>query len=105
VDQPPIVTDAPERERYEAHLDGRLAGVVEYRDRPGERVFVHTEVSPAEGGHGIGGALARAALDDVRARGLAAVPMCPFIAAWIRRHPEYRALVPPEHLGLLDRRD
>jgi uncharacterized protein len=98
------VGDRPEEERYEATIGGRLAGIAAYRTRPGARVFTHTEVLPEWEGRGVGGRLARAALDDVRARGLQAVPRCPFIAAWIRRHPEYEDLVPPAERGLLDRR-
>lgn len=48
----------------------------------------HTEVDPAFEGQGVGSQLAKAALDDVRARGLELVPRCPFIAAYIRRHSE-----------------
>lgn len=98
----PEVADAPDRSRYEARVDGVAAGFAEYRDHGDERAFTHTEVTLE--GRGVGGALARAALDDVRARGLRAVPMCPFIAAWIRRHPEYGDLVPDAHRDLLEAR-
>ena len=87
------VTDNPAEHRYEAHLDGALAGFAQYRDGPGRRIFTHTEVDPAFEGHGVGGALASAALDDVRRIGLTVVPQCPFIAAYIERHPEYADLV------------
>jgi uncharacterized protein len=80
--------------RYEAHVDGELAGFAEYV-LDGERiVFTHTEVEDRCEGEGIGSTLARFALDDVRARGgLRVVPRCPFIKAWIDRHPEYGDLV------------
>ena len=97
-----MVADAPDRSRYEAHVDGELAGVAEYRDRRDQRIFMHTTVTLE--GHGVGGALARAALDDVRARGMRAVPKCPFIAAWIRRHPDYEDLVPEDRRDLLEER-
>ena len=87
------VTDNPAEHRYEAHLDGALAGFAQYRDAPGRHIFTHTEVDPAFEGHGVGGALASAALDDVRRSGLAVVPQCPFIAAYIERHPNYADLV------------
>ena len=103
-DEPVEVRDNREAERYEAIVDGRLAGYVAYRARPGALALNHTDVLPRWEGRGIGGRLARAALDDARARGLKALPYCPFIAAWIRRHPEYEDLVPEEELGLLDRR-
>ncbi len=87
------VIDNPQASRYEIHVDGRLAGFVEYRNRPGRIVFTHTEVDAEYEGKGVGSALARGALDDVRARGLAVVPGCPFIKGWISRHPGYEDLV------------
>ena len=80
--------------RYEAHVDGELAGFAEF-ERDGDRiVFTHTEVDDAFEGKGVGSALARGALDDVRARGdLRVVPRCPFIRAWIEKHPDYDDLV------------
>jgi predicted GNAT family acetyltransferase len=88
------VADVPERRRYEARVPGVAdAAAAHYRLRDGTIVFTHTEVPPALEGHGVGSALARFALDDARRRGLAVVPRCPFVAAFIRRHPEYRDLV------------
>ncbi len=55
--------------------------------------MTHTEVDPELEGQGIGGELVRQALDDVRAHGLRVRPSCPFVAAYIRRHPEYADLV------------
>jgi len=83
--------------RYEALLGGRLAGFTRYRLRPGQVVFTHTEIEPEYEGQGIGSALARAALDDVRSRGEKVVPLCPFIAAYIERHPAYGDLVEAEY--------
>jgi predicted GNAT family acetyltransferase len=89
------LTDAAERSRYEAHLDGELAGFILYR-RSDERIaLVHTEVAPAFEGKGIAAALARHALDDARAAGLQVRPLCPFVAAWISRHLDYLDIVDP----------
>ena len=52
-------------------------------------VYPHTEVEPAFEGKGVGAALARAALDDARERNLTVIATCPFVAGWMRRHPEY----------------
>ncbi|MFC5753975.1 GNAT family N-acetyltransferase [Actinomadura rugatobispora] len=87
------VTDNAEAKRYEVRVDGEPAGFAEYRLRPGKIVFTHTEVDGAFGGQGVGGALARGALDDARAKGLAVVPLCPFIKGWIEKHPDYQDLV------------
>lgn len=88
------VTHNPDQDRYEAHLDGTLAGFAEYRLSPTHITFSHTEVFPQFEGRGIGGALARFALDDVRASDPRRVrPLCPFIKAWIERHPDYQDLV------------
>ncbi|MFF5259176.1 GNAT family N-acetyltransferase [Actinomadura viridis] len=87
------ISDNPEASRYEIRVDGSLAGFAEYRTRPGKIVFTHTEVDGAYEGQGVGGALARGALDDVRAKGLAVVPLCPFFKGWIDKHPDYQDLV------------
>ena len=87
-------------QRWEAHVDHEKA-VADYR-RSGDALdFHHTEVPPALEGRGIAGRLVQAALDDARARRLAVIPSCEFVAGYIRRHPDYRALVPPDHRHLL----
>ena len=94
------VRDVPTASRYEARLRPNASGDADavafaaYLLHGREIVFTHTEVPPALEGRGVGSRLARAALDDARRRGLAVVPRCPFIAAFIRRHPAYRDLVP-----------
>ena len=54
---------------------------------------MHTEVSPSLEGQGLGARLVAGALDDIRARGLRVVPICPFVRTYIRRHPDYADLV------------
>jgi hypothetical protein len=87
------VVDNPAESRFEARIDGGLAGISEYHDRGSRRVFIHTEVDRAFEGRGVGGALARGALDATRAAGLGVVPLCPFIKDWIEHHPDYADLV------------
>ena len=90
------VTDVPDASRYEARRDDELAGFVEYIRAGNVIVLAHTEVEPAFEGQGVGGQLVRAVLDDIRERGdLEVVPTCPFVAAWLGRHPEYVDLVTP----------
>ncbi|WP_026414706.1 GNAT family N-acetyltransferase [Actinomadura oligospora] len=90
-----IVKDAPDQSRYEITVDGELAGFAEYELRAKGRivVFTHTETLPGFEGQGVGGALARGALDDVRAGGRTLIPLCPFIKGWIEKHPDYQDLV------------
>jgi predicted GNAT family acetyltransferase len=87
------VVDAPEQSRYLARVDGEVAGFAAYRLRGERIVFTHTEVDPSYEGKGVGSALAKAALDDVRQRGLTMVLVCPFMTAYVQRHPEYADLV------------
>jgi len=97
------VTDNRELERYEISVDGDPAGFAQYRIRPGLIAFIHTEVDPSFEGTGVGSRLAKAALEDARERGLAVLPFCPFINAFIERHREFAELVPEadrERFGL-----
>lgn len=87
------VEDVPEQNRFEARVDGRLAGFAEYMATDALIVFTHTEVEREFEGKGIGGALVREALDQVRAGDRKVLPLCPFVKTWIGRHPEYTDLV------------
>lgn len=88
-----IVTNNPEENRYEAIVDGALAGFAEYQLTDELVVMTHTEVDRAFEGRGVGGALARFALDDIRGHGTRKVlPICPFIKVWIVKHPDYADL-------------
>ena len=79
--------------RYEALAGGDLLGQIRYRIEPGLVVLVHTDVAPAAEGKGVGSRLVEGALTDIRSRGLRVVPICPFVADYIRRHPEHADLV------------
>lgn len=88
-----VVSHNPDASRYEARLDGQLAGYAEYMLSAGLITFTHTEIDPEFEGRGVGSALARGALDDVRAAGERKVlPLCPFIKGWMLRHPDYQDL-------------
>ena len=88
------VTHRPDEHRFEAYMAGRQVGVLEYVE-VSERtiVYLSTRVPAEYEGRGIGSALARAALDDARARGRQVVPRCWFVAGWIDRHPDYADLL------------
>jgi predicted GNAT family acetyltransferase len=96
-DLPVRVTDNPAAHRFEAHVGDTLAAFTHYRLAPGRVIFTHTETLPGFEGKGIASRLAAAALDEVRSRGLAVTPTCPFIAAYIERHPENADLVDRTH--------
>lgn len=88
------VTDVPERERFEARNEaGALAGVLTYQLTGGIIAYTHTKVDPDFEGQGVGSALARAAMDDARAKGRTVVPICTFLSGWLDKHPEYEEIV------------
>ncbi|WBB68558.1 GNAT family N-acetyltransferase [Micromonospora sp. WMMD812] len=88
------VTDVPERERFEARDEsGALAGIVTYQLTGTIIAYTHTEVDPSFEGRGVGSTLARAVMDDARAKGRTVVPICPFLAEWLGKHPDYDDIV------------
>jgi predicted GNAT family acetyltransferase len=84
--------------QWEARLEGELAGYAEYRTRPGRVVFTHTVVEPRFEGRGIASTLITTAVEDAIANEWRITPICPFVRAWLKRHPEHHAWVdwPPE---------
>ncbi|KRF13928.1 GCN5 family acetyltransferase [Nocardioides sp. Soil797] len=86
------VRDNPTENRYEIADDEAILGHAAYQRTTQLIVFTHTEVDPSREGQGIGGQLVQGALDDVRTLGLAVLPVCPFVQAWMSRHPEYADL-------------
>ncbi|MDF6101206.1 GNAT family N-acetyltransferase [Gordonia hongkongensis] len=107
------VRDNPAERRYDIHVDApggeALAGFAEYRDRVSgtdasttERVFFHTEVDPAFGGRGLATILVREALDDARARNLTIVGVCPLVASFLKKHPEYAEATAPVTPAVLE---
>ena len=88
-----ILNNNTERHRYELIDDGKLVCFSEY-DLSGRAVrFLHTEVVQGHEGKGYGSVLAKQALDDVRAQHKKVIPLCEFIAGYIRKHGEYADLI------------
>ena len=90
------IRDNPEAGRFEVEVEGRLA-YAEYRLPEGSILFSHTEVPAELEGRGIGSALVRFALAAARERGLKVIPVCPFFAAWLTKHPEEADIVHPDY--------
>jgi predicted GNAT family acetyltransferase len=87
------VVDNAEKRHYEIRNGSEVLGFIFYR-LDGERItLMHTEVDEDLEGEGIGSQLVVGALDDIRRRGLTVVPLCPFVSAYLLRHPEYSDLV------------
>jgi uncharacterized protein len=82
-----------EKNRYDVFFDDELAGFTEYIERDNDTDFIHTEIDDAFAGKGLGGVLARQAIEDVIARGRTITAHCPFIRGWLDKHPEYDAHV------------
>jgi uncharacterized protein len=84
------IVDDPVAQRYEARLGDVVVGYSEYRRVERDRLILfHTEVDPTFEGQGIGSRLAKGVLEDIRARGLRLTVKCPFMAAYLKRHPDY----------------
>lgn len=84
--------DNEAKKQYEFHINGEVARI-EYIKAQGKIFLTHTEVPERFEGKGVGSALVRQVLDDIRQKELGLVPLCPFVAAYINRHPEYSSLI------------
>jgi uncharacterized protein len=86
------VRDNVAQHRFELEVDGHTACLY-YQLEPGVITLVHTEVPEALGGRGVGSTLVRGALDAIRAKGLKVIAKCPFVAAYMGKHPEFNDLL------------
>ena len=86
------IVDNKAHNRFELVVEGHLAAA--YYKREGKVItIIHTEVPPELGGKGVGSTLVQGTLNQVRAEGLKVIPACPFVKAWIGKHPEYKDLL------------
>ena len=95
-DPPLLFRDDPDELRYVAELDGQIVAACYYRRRDNRWFLVHTEVEPDYEGRGVGTALVRHVLDEIRGNGGVVVPICPFVRAFIRREPDYQDVIDVE---------
>jgi uncharacterized protein len=87
------VVNEPDARRYAIYVDGELAGFSQYRlHGDGDIIFTHTEVDPQKREEGLASELVQRALDDVRETGRRVFPQCPYMAAWLKKHPDYQDL-------------
>ncbi|MFE7209601.1 GNAT family N-acetyltransferase [Streptomyces sp. NPDC001698] len=91
----PTVQRADAKHRYEILVDGKRAGLTAYRDRGEQRVFYHTEIDDAFAGQGLASRLVQDALTDVRESGKRIVPVCPYVAKFLKRHEEFADITDP----------
>ena len=84
--------DNKEAKQYEFRIDG-LVPRIEYIKAPGKIFLTHTEVPKELEGKGIGSAIIKAALEDIKAKGLILIPLCVFVAGYIKKYPEWREQV------------
>jgi uncharacterized protein len=89
------VIDNRSLRRYELRLGETVVGFIAYQTEQGA-VLLHTEVDPVFEGRGFGSRLVAGAFEDIRARRLSVVPICPFVRSYLRRHPEDADLVAPD---------
>lgn len=91
------VRNNTELSRYEILVGEEVAGFTEYAMHGEQIDLLHTEVDEKFTGRGLASELIRDLLDDVRERGLKAMPYCPFVRKFVGKHSEYVDLVPVEH--------
>ncbi|NEA57428.1 N-acetyltransferase [Streptomyces sp. SID13666] len=91
----PTVQRVDTKHRYEILVDGKTAGHTAYRDHDNQRVFYHTEIDDAFAGQGLASVLVQQALSDVRAAGKRIVPVCPYVAKFLKRHDEFADITDP----------
>jgi predicted GNAT family acetyltransferase len=89
------VQRADAKHRYEILVDGTRAGLTAYRDRGEQRVFYHTVVDDAFAGRGLAAQLVQHALTDVRESGKRIVPVCPYVAKFLKKHGEFADITDP----------
>jgi predicted GNAT family acetyltransferase len=90
--EPLRIFNNTERQQFQVPAGDEIASL-EYRLYDGKIVLMHTEVPEKFSGHGIGSALAEYAFKYARANHLPVKVYCPFVQAWLKRHPEYNDLV------------
>lgn len=101
------VRNIPDARQYEITVDGEHAGLIDYLDRDGQRILYHTEIDDKFGGQGLAATLVEQALTDTRSAGKRIVPVCPYIAKYVKRHHDFDDVldaVTPEAIAAVENR-
>lgn len=96
------VTKNTDENRFEIHVDGELAGWLDYMVDEGVVALPHTTVEDRFSGQGLAGELVRAGLDDIRTQGYRVDPQCPYVQGWIEKNPTYADLVATDDADVKD---
>ena len=91
IDTPPLIDNASKKQ-FEMQIDDQVARI-EYIRAQNNIYLTHTEVPAALSGRGVGSTIVKAALEQIKKEDLTLIPLCPFVALYIKRHPEWRSLV------------
>ncbi len=86
------LTDNTTDHRFEMNIDGNYA-IIEYKKYPGKIALLHTEVPPQLEGKGAATAIIEKTLAWIEKNNLRLIPLCPLVAAYIKRHPEWKRIV------------
>lgn len=87
---------------FQLMVDGRVGSLAEVHDRGHDRVILHTETADGFEGRGLAAELVTAMLDEIRDEGRGLVPSCPYVRAYLTKHPEYVDLVPASRRAEFD---
>lgn len=82
-----------DQQRYVLEINGQPLGFAQYQEEGERQIFIHTEIDDSLAGQGMGSTLARESLDDARRRGKRIVPVCEFIAAYVKKHPDWNDIL------------
>lgn len=88
-----VLINNTDSNQYEFHIDGYIPKIEYVKSANGEIYLTHTEVPYELEGRGIGSQLAYKVLEDIKTQGLRLVPLCPFVAGYIKKHPEWKEIV------------
>lgn len=94
-----VLIHVPDASRYELREGDELLGFIDYRPAGDSVIVAHTEVPEEQEGKGIGGALVRGVFEQISADGKTVIPVCPFAAAYVARHPELVEHLAPSWRG------